>query len=452
MMVKPPEITESGSASLLDKSLFVKHVKHGGALLLMLMLVTYMADRHFIVQLESNTSISLKSRTSALGTLQLGEDATKDKGRVDNTVTTTLKTTENDSNATEGLLLEQRSCRQCEDILSQNATWFLNETAATPNSTTPSALIFPSSLVDTGTVQGCGLIQGRDGVTPEEALDTLQEQGSILFLGNSVFRRTMFAVAHLAVGPARAPLNPIASSPKMITAKGYQRVYDHKIASNHIQELRYDPESDRWQEDSEEWGKLSSSSNGTTTFWLGRETHVSKSPILGFAFLGTPPEHKILRILNSCLDNPDSGNNPFHMDICDKYDVIAVQVFKPHGLLHMSIVNATAKLLERHPTKRVIFIGVPHRTKGNQQETQQWLDQEIWPSVRQVGAELLDVTRSTYDAFRRNMIDHEHNGHDQHFRDQGRLLMASLVINRLRMGACVKLHNKTTTPFDTQHS
>jgi len=67
---------------------------------------------------------------------------------------------------------------------------------------------------------------GFHKVTPREAREVLRGK-SILFLGNSVSRRLMYAVAD-AMGGKRARVNVIATDAKAAAKYGMQRVWDSK--------------------------------------------------------------------------------------------------------------------------------------------------------------------------------------------------------------------------------
>jgi hypothetical protein len=68
---------------------------------------------------------------------------------------------------------------------------------------------------------------GFHKVTPREAREVLRGK-AILFVGNSVSRRLMYAVAD-AMGGKRARVNDLATDLKASAKYGVQRVWDSKV-------------------------------------------------------------------------------------------------------------------------------------------------------------------------------------------------------------------------------
>jgi hypothetical protein len=321
-------------------------------------------------------------------------------------------------------------CHLCEDLLGRNATWYtyVNKTSNAQSIAPPSALRFPPFLKDRA--HKCGFVSGRT-LSQTETMETLQSVGPILFIGNSVFRRTMFAITHLAMGDDKAILNPIANDHKLIGRYGYQRIYDRKVHEG-LLELSLNAENLTIRYSRFDKNESSKIELMRTSRRLGQ----INGPVLGSAFMSTPPEHQAQKLIKACNEDP-TAKSKFPSKLCANYNVLVIQLMNGIGSKRTpNLINATAKLIKQNPSLRVIFVGVAHAI-GNPSllETQKWLDEEVWPNVRRIGAEVMDVTASTFEAIGAGKIHHE-GTNAQHFMDQGRLLMASLVLNRLRMEKC----------------
>jgi hypothetical protein len=339
------------------------------------------------------------------------------------------KSEETNPDRTKGKPTAENFCHLCEEVLGRNATWqtYVDKANSTQR-IAPSCLRFPPLLKDRA--HKCGFISGHR-LSQTETLETLESVGPILFIGNSVFRRTMFAIAHMAMGDDKAILNPIANDQELTEKYGYQRIYDRKVHEG-LLELTLNAENVTVRHSRFDKNKFSNIESRRKSRRLSR----ANGPILGSAFTSTPPEYQARNLIKTCNKDP-TAKSQFPSKLCINYNVIVIQLMDGIGSNRTpNLINATAILIEQNPSLRVIFVGVAHAIGASSlSETQKWLDEEVWPSVRRIGAEVLDVTASTFEAIDAGKIHHERTN-QQHFMDQGRLLMASLVINRLRMAKC----------------
>ena len=77
------------------------------------------------------------------------------------------------------------------------------------------------------------------------------------------------------------------------------------------------------------------------------------------------------------------------------------------------------------------FINANHDDVEYQEELREFLDTSLWPSVRKIkGAEVLDTTKATIEGVSSGVLEHE-RGSSWHFMDEGRIFLASLLMNHL---------------------
>jgi hypothetical protein len=194
----------------------------------------------------------------------------------------------------------------------------------------------------------------------------------------------MFAISHMAMGDDKAVLNPIANDQELIEKCGYQRIYDGKVPEG-LLELSVNADNlTVWHSrfDKNEFSKIELRRTSR------RLSRINGS-VLGSAFMSTPPEHQARQLIKACIEDP-TAKTQYPSKLCDMYSVLVIQLMDGIGSNRTpQLINATAQLIKQNPPLRVIFVGVAHKIEGSSLlETQKWLNEEVWPSVRRIGVEV----------------------------------------------------------------
>tara|TARA_B100001540_G_scaffold2897_1_gene2732 strand:- start:75 stop:1223 length:1149 start_codon:yes stop_codon:yes gene_type:complete len=278
----------------------------------------------------------------------------------------------------------------------------------------------------------------------------------ILFIGNSVSRRQLYAVAHI-LGGEKARVNPIANNETLQERYGIQRVFDSKLKYHNAFEVEVNLESGEMGEQS---SCLPDSIENIAEEILKEKNAMrcSKPQLkmdqpgvvrLAFLYVGSGSKaHKaVLKAFDAWIEGAKSRKGGY---VLDTYNMIVIQVGLDSSVLQLDrddgyggILQRVKELVSLREDLRVIFSGIHHHfINANhddfeyQEKLREFLDKSLWPSVRKIkGTQILDTTRSTIEGVRSGVLEHE-RGSSWHFMDKGRIFLASLLVNHL-LRSCV---------------
>ncbi len=275
-----------------------------------------------------------------------------------------------------------------------------------------------------------------------------KDNDSILFIGNSVSRRQMYAVAHI-LGGEKARVNAIARNATLSERYGVQRVFDSKTKYHSAFEVKLNIASG---EMGEPYSCLPESVENIAEEILEEKEsmrcsnaqmkHDINALRLGFLYVGSGrrAHTALLKALDAWIKGAKTRKDEYALDT---YKTIVIQVGLDSGALRMSdgygeILERLKELISLRHGLRVIFSGVHHHfINANhddveyQEELREFLDTSLWPSVRKMkGAEVLDTTKATIEGVSSGVLEHE-RGSSWHFMDEGRIFLASLLMNHL---------------------
>ncbi len=340
-------------------------------------------------------------------------------------------------------------CRMCEDSLAKDVEW------------TSSSWTLQSAIVD-----NCEFpIRNENEASVHEdirerfrRLSNRKEKDSILFIGNSVSRRQMYAVAHI-LGGEKARVNDIANNATLAERYGFQRVFDSKTKYHNAFEVEVNLVSGKM---GEQMACLPEHIENIAEEILKEKEHgdsmrCSKTQLqkkddtlrLGFFYVGSGSKaHKaMLKALDVWIESAKNRRVGYALDT---YSNIVIQVGLDSSALQMrdgysDIVEKVEELISLRKGLRVIFSGVHHHfINANhddfeyQKELREFLQTSLWPRIRKIkGAEILDTTKSTIDGVGVGALEHE-PGSSWHFLDKGRIFLSSLLINHL-LRSCAQL-------------
>ena len=339
-------------------------------------------------------------------------------------------------------------CRMCEDTLANDVEW-------TSSWTLQSAIVdnceFPIRNENEASVH-------EDIRERFRRLSNRKEKDSILFIGNSVSRRQMYAVAHI-LGGEKARVNDIANNATLAERYGFQRVFDSKTKYHNAFEVEVNLVSGKM---GEQMACLPEHIENIAEEILKEKEHgdsmrCSKTQLqkkddtlrLGFFYVGSGSKaHKaMLKALDVWIEGAKNRRVGYALDT---YSNIVIQVGLDSSALQMrdgysDIVEKVEELISLRKGLRVIFSGVHHHfINANhddfeyQKELREFLQTSLWPRIRKIkGAEILDTTKSTIDGVGVGALEHE-PGSSWHFLDKGRIFLSSLLINHL-LRSCAQL-------------
>ena len=339
-------------------------------------------------------------------------------------------------------------CRRCEDSLAKDVEW------TSYSWTLQSAMDkceFPIRNENEASVH-------EDIRERFRRLSNREEKDSILFIGNSVSRRQMYAVAHI-LGGEKARVNDIANNATLAERYGFQRVFDSKTKYHNAFEVEVNLVSGKM---GEQKACLPEHIENIAEEILKEKEHgdsmrCSKTQLqkkdntlrLGFFYVGSGSKaHKaMLKALDVWIEGAKNRRVGYALDT---YSTIVIQVGLDSSALRMrdgyrDIVEKVEELISLRKGLRVIFSGVHHHfINANhdnfeyQEELREFLQSSLWPRIRKIkGAEILDTTKSTIDGVGVGALEHE-PGSSWHFVDKGRIFLSSLLINHL-LRSCAQL-------------
>jgi hypothetical protein len=333
-------------------------------------------------------------------------------------------------------------CRMCEDTLANDVEW-------TSSSWTMPAIMdkkcqFPIRNENEASVH-------EDIRERFRRLSNRKEKDSILFIGNSVSRRQMYAVAHI-LGGEKAKVNEIAKNATLVERYGFQRVFDSKTKYHNAFEVEVNLVSG---EMGEQKTCLPEHIENIAEEILkeeqkGESMRCSKTQLqknddtlrLGFFYVGSGSKaHKaMLKALDVWIEGAKNRRVEYALDT---YTTIVIQVGLDSSALRMrdgysDMLEKVEELISLRKGLRVIFSGVHHHfINANhddfeyQEELREFLQTSLWPSIRKIKkAEILDTTKSTIEGVGVGALEHE-PGSSWHFVDKGRIFLSSLLINHL---------------------
>jgi hypothetical protein len=358
-------------------------------------------------------------------------------------------------NRTGGDLIQWKSplddgCRMCEDSLANDVEW------------TTSSWTLKSAIVDKKCqfpIRNENEASVHDDIRERfRRLSNRKGKDSILFIGNSVSRRQMYAVAHI-LGGEKARVNDIVNNATLVERYGFQRVFDSKTKYHNAFEVEVNLVSG---EMGEQKTCLPEHIENIAEEILkekeqGESMRCSKTQLqknddtlrLGFFYVGSGSKaHKVmLKALDVWIEGAKNRKVGYALDT---YATIIIQVGLDSSALRMrdgysEILEKVEELISLRKGLRVIFGGVHHHfINANhddieyQEELRKFLQTSLWPSVRKIeGAEILDTTKSTIEGVGVGALEHE-PGSSWHFVDKGRIFLSSLLINHLHR-SCAQL-------------
>lgn len=248
----------------------------------------------------------------------------------------------------------------------------------------------------------------------------------VFFVGNSVSRRLLYAVAHI-YGGSNATIREGVETVQDVGSHDTFQV--HLNAQGHCSRPLYCS------------GEANQVRNATSGYRekLYQELERTKckkisgpGTVLGHMFLGTPLLKPTAEVLNAWADN---------VALPGEFDVLVVQVsvrdIQEVEYFKM-LIKATCMLqVKQRGGKRdvgmnVILWGSPHAGDGTLlvQNVSALLALHLWPHVKACGVHVLDVTRATAEMIASGLGSHQT---PQHFRDATRLMLADMLINYIQL-------------------
>eukprot|EP00223_Ostreococcus_mediterraneus_P004943 CAMPEP_0174585780 /NCGR_PEP_ID=MMETSP0929-20130131/23222_1 /TAXON_ID=548131 ORGANISM="Ostreococcus mediterraneus, Strain clade-D-RCC2572" /NCGR_SAMPLE_ID=MMETSP0929 /ASSEMBLY_ACC=CAM_ASM_000573 /LENGTH=356 /DNA_ID=CAMNT_0015767761 /DNA_START=151 /DNA_END=1222 /DNA_ORIENTATION=+ len=262
---------------------------------------------------------------------------------------------------------------------------------------------------------------------------------SLFFLGNSVNRRLLYAIAHI-LGGSNATYN---RSP--VAAEIVQDIFSHTIfeigvnASGHCsRQYRCSTAAfginPKVRSISESSLKMFNCQNKSA--WVETRKLFDSAIALGFLFTSTPVLPVAVRFLEiwANLDDVSFAASPV-----DNYDILVVQILildaKEESYFE-KLYQTLKKLMRRRKALsrpvRFILWGSPHNLESELHTTTiiEIIQQKLRPRMRDIGVTVLDVTFATAHASALTLGQHQ-KGSLHHFMDFTRLMLADMLINTI---------------------
>jgi hypothetical protein len=281
-----------------------------------------------------------------------------------------------------------------------------------------------------------GRTRAFDAVSARETL----AGKSFLFLGNSVCRRLLYAVAHVAGGENATSLNASATG-EIIQDMVSHRYFEVGIDASGRCSKQYACSTSH-REFTSDPGDITETSlvemfNCEKDAWVEKRRAIGNSETaLGFIFTGTPVLPTVERALALWTNFGDSS---FAASPMDNYDVFILQtliVSETDDKYFESLAKSFKKLIDRREALgrpiQIVLWGSPH-VNASQIDTStilQVLD-KFRPYVRDMGVTILDVTSVTAQAIELHLGRHQ-EGSRHHFMDFTRLMLADMLLNTIR--------------------
>ena len=262
---------------------------------------------------------------------------------------------------------------------------------------------------------------------------------SLLFLGNSVNRRLLYAVAHI-LGGSNATYNHSPVAAEIVQDVGSHSIFEIGVnASGHCSRqyrcstaaFGINPQARSISENSLQMFNCINKSA-----WVAeRKIFDSKTP-LGFLFTSTPVLPVAVRFLQIWANLDDAS---FAASPVDNYDILVVQILifdAKEEQYFEKLYQALKKLMRRREALgrpvRVILWGSPHNLASELHITRiiELIQQKLHPRMRDIGVTVLDVTFATAHASTLTLGQHQ-KGSLHHFMDFTRLMLAYMLINTI---------------------
>jgi len=262
---------------------------------------------------------------------------------------------------------------------------------------------------------------------------------SLFFLGNSVNRRLLYAVAHI-LGGSNATYNRSPVAAEIVQDVGSHTIFEIGVnASGHC--------SRQYRCSTAAFGinaqARSISESSLQTFncenkneWIEKRKLFDSAIALGFLFTSTPVVPVAVRFLEIWANLDDAS---FAASPVDNYDILVVQILildtKEENYFE-KLYQALKKLMRRRKALgrpvRVILWGSPHNLASELHTTTiiELIQQKLRPRMRDIGVTMLDVTFATAHASALTLGQHQ-KGSLHHFMDFTRLMIADMLINTI---------------------
>lgn len=263
---------------------------------------------------------------------------------------------------------------------------------------------------------------------------------SFLFIGNSVCRRLLYAVAHVAGGENATSLNASATG-EIIQDMVSHRYFEVGIDASGRCSKQYACSTSH-REFTSDPGNITETSlmemfNCEKDAWVEKRRAIGNSETtLGFIFTGTPVLPTVERALALWTNFDDAS---FVASPMDNYDVFILQtliVSETDDKFFESLAKSFKKLIDRRQALgrpiQIVLWGSPH-VNGALVNTSTILQvlNKFRPHVRDMGVTILDVTSATAQALEFHLGQHQ-EGSRHHFMDFTRLMLADMLLNTIR--------------------
>ena len=263
---------------------------------------------------------------------------------------------------------------------------------------------------------------------------------SLFFLGNSVNRRLLYAVAHI-LGGSNATYNHSPVAAEIVQDVGSHSIFEIGVnASGHCSRqyrcstAAFGIDATKAQNMSE--GSLKQFNCQNKSAWVENRKILDSTTALGFLFTGTPVVPDAVRVLEIWANLDDAS---FAASPVDNYDILVVQILifdAKEEQYFEKLYQALKKLMRRREALgrpvRVILWGSPHNLASELHITRiiELIQQKLHPRMRDIGVTVLDVTFATAHASALTLGQHQ-KGSLHHFMDFTRLMLAYMLINTI---------------------
>lgn len=292
---------------------------------------------------------------------------------------------------------------------------------------------------------------GLEKFTYSTARDLLvSSSSSVLFVGNSVSRRLLYAVAHIIGGPNATSKSNVHADEKVIDVHTHGTFEVEVSSSGHCSKQRtcaISPFAVHEGAIGLNVSVISGLNCPMKAAWdMIRSRHAAPCAHLGSIFTGTPVVASTQALINAWSELAQGDRPEFQASPADNYDVLVIQITifteadvrALKGLL--SDLRHLVEVRKRRNPLKVVFWGSPFTdekyatldTVSIKQKLHTFLSKErlAWLGEHVI---LVDVTNSTAEALLRRNLGHltEHSG--QHFGDFTRLMLADNILNAIKL-------------------
>ena len=262
---------------------------------------------------------------------------------------------------------------------------------------------------------------------------------SLFFLGNSVNRRLLYAVAHI-LGGSNATYNRSPVAVEIVQDVGSHTIFEVGVdASGHCSR-QYRCSTAAFQIGARAFNTSESSLKyfncQNKSAWVENRKMFDSMTALGFLFTSTP----VLPVANRFLEIwANLDNASFAASPVDNYDILIVQLLildareeSYFEKLHQALKKLTRRREALGRPVRVILWGSPHNLASELHTTTiiELIQQKLRPRMRDIGVTVLDVTFATAHASALTLGQHQ-KGSQHHFMDFTRLMLADMLINTI---------------------